>query len=375
MSGNRCAFSECTQALVTLGVVTGEVCHIRGQHSGGPRYDPSQTEAERHSFENLLLMCPAHHKVIDEDEVTYAVPRLEQLKKKHESSAGPVTTISDDEIVEFLVKIRAGSLVASLGQAGGQTAHSIVNVFGEAGSKQQQSDPWAEARATARSFNSVVKSQPPEAYLSFAIHPVAHPSIFTTSMADLDRSVRNARPDFAIGFPYVANETAERHQNMGRIFLAKTTNLPGYVESWSAFPSGYFYLVRVPFEDSRRQVVGNMQPGEYLNWVIAIATIGEFLVFASSFLKGLGISGRFVYEVEFVGMKGRVLADGDFSLHGAYRCDAPFVDLSGEADIEEVAKDPTKEGIAISSRLFEMFHWDNPAEAVLRGRFQKLFKR
>jgi hypothetical protein len=51
--------------------VTAEICHIKAQSAGGPRYDPDQTDKERHGFDNLLLLCGDHHKVVDADPATY----------------------------------------------------------------------------------------------------------------------------------------------------------------------------------------------------------------------------------------------------------------------------------------------------------------
>ena len=36
VSGNRCAFPDCTRTLVDVETGTGEICHIRGQSEGGP---------------------------------------------------------------------------------------------------------------------------------------------------------------------------------------------------------------------------------------------------------------------------------------------------------------------------------------------------
>jgi len=75
VSGNLCAFPKCQVPLVDLvsGKVTGRICHIKGRKPGSPRCDLRQTDAERHSFGNLVLMCPIHHDVIDADEASYTV--------------------------------------------------------------------------------------------------------------------------------------------------------------------------------------------------------------------------------------------------------------------------------------------------------------
>ena len=55
MSGNRCAFSGCTALIIEdspgmAGINMGEICHIRASKAGGERYDPDQTDVERHGY-------------------------------------------------------------------------------------------------------------------------------------------------------------------------------------------------------------------------------------------------------------------------------------------------------------------------------------
>ncbi|MBM4083742.1 MAG: hypothetical protein FJ272_03045, partial [Planctomycetes bacterium] len=86
LSGNRCAFPGCKQALVDekSGVVTAEICHIKAESPGGPRYDSNQSDRERHGFANLILLCGDHHKVIDADPNTLTVTKLLLWKARHE---------------------------------------------------------------------------------------------------------------------------------------------------------------------------------------------------------------------------------------------------------------------------------------------------
>jgi hypothetical protein len=67
-SGNRCAFPKCAAALSDGDTALGEMCHIKGAKPAAARYDPNQTPEERHSAENLILLCPNHHTVVDADE-------------------------------------------------------------------------------------------------------------------------------------------------------------------------------------------------------------------------------------------------------------------------------------------------------------------
>ena len=62
VSGNQCAFPRCPLPLVDIssGKVTGRICHIKAQKSGGPRYDPDQTDEEQH---DLLCHLPSVRKL------------------------------------------------------------------------------------------------------------------------------------------------------------------------------------------------------------------------------------------------------------------------------------------------------------------------
>lgn len=90
VSGNRCAFPGCESLLVEIsGTVTGEIAHIRAASPNGPRYDPAQSNEDRHSFSNLMLLCGRHHTIIDTEVDEYTVSILEKMKREHETK-GPI---------------------------------------------------------------------------------------------------------------------------------------------------------------------------------------------------------------------------------------------------------------------------------------------
>ncbi|WP_131721955.1 MULTISPECIES: hypothetical protein [Mycolicibacterium] len=99
LSMNRCAFPSCSTPIVMpdSGTIVGEVCHIRAQNPEGPRYDSNQSDEERHGFENLVLMCGVHHKIIDarENAQTYTVEALIEIKSSHEQAARESGDIPD----------------------------------------------------------------------------------------------------------------------------------------------------------------------------------------------------------------------------------------------------------------------------------------
>jgi len=46
----------------------GEMAHIRGENPGSNRHDENQTAEQRNDYENLILLCPNHHTLIDKRE-------------------------------------------------------------------------------------------------------------------------------------------------------------------------------------------------------------------------------------------------------------------------------------------------------------------
>jgi NB-ARC domain len=84
LSGNRCA--HCRQELIKTASdarsVVGDECHILS--TNGPRSDPSLTPQQRDRYENLILLCKVHHKIVDDQEDAYTEQRLKQMKVEHE---------------------------------------------------------------------------------------------------------------------------------------------------------------------------------------------------------------------------------------------------------------------------------------------------
>lgn len=89
VSMNRCAFPGCTAPIVDpgTGTILAEVCHIHAQSTRGPRFNPAQTDEDRHAIENIVVMCRVHHKVIDENISVYSAENLREIKRHHEDEA------------------------------------------------------------------------------------------------------------------------------------------------------------------------------------------------------------------------------------------------------------------------------------------------
>jgi len=90
-SGGRCAFPGCPKLLVQEGSggdepsVIGEMAHIVAEKREGPRGKHELSDEERNSHRNLVLLCRDHHKVVDDQPLTYSIPVLREMKASHEA--------------------------------------------------------------------------------------------------------------------------------------------------------------------------------------------------------------------------------------------------------------------------------------------------
>jgi hypothetical protein len=83
-SGNKCAFPDCNANMVEDKSIIGEKCHIEGEKEESARYNPNMTDKERNSLDNLILLCPTHHTLIDKKPQEYTTDNLKKMKHRHE---------------------------------------------------------------------------------------------------------------------------------------------------------------------------------------------------------------------------------------------------------------------------------------------------
>ena len=85
-AANRCSFPDCKIELTPDGGKTtlGEIAHIVAKSAEGPRGESDLPAESRDNYDNLILLCPTHHKTIDNNPEIYTVEKLHQMKQKHE---------------------------------------------------------------------------------------------------------------------------------------------------------------------------------------------------------------------------------------------------------------------------------------------------
>jgi hypothetical protein len=87
-SGGICYFPGCGQELAPTSkgkqAFVAQIAHIKGENPGSARYDSSMLDEDRNNPNNLMAMCPTHHKIIDDKPDEYTSEKLFEIKKNHE---------------------------------------------------------------------------------------------------------------------------------------------------------------------------------------------------------------------------------------------------------------------------------------------------
>jgi hypothetical protein len=120
-SGNICAFSDCECQIIQDATPTDEeslvadCCHIYADSDNGPRADASLSQEERDSYENLILLCKVHHKLVDDQRVHYSPSVLMKYKNNHEKKVmEAVSGYKTQQIIREMTVSSVDSLFAYL---------------------------------------------------------------------------------------------------------------------------------------------------------------------------------------------------------------------------------------------------------------------
>lgn len=125
LSGNQCAYPECTQRLVIDATeesgtfVVGKICHIHSASDGGPRANPQLNPRERDAPENLILLCPTHHDIVDGQWETYPSGTLVEWKERRERGQRATFTATINDLGYFELEAAARALLNSAPAAAG----------------------------------------------------------------------------------------------------------------------------------------------------------------------------------------------------------------------------------------------------------------
>ncbi|MEV0090218.1 HNH endonuclease signature motif containing protein [Streptomyces sp. NPDC050738] len=121
-SSDICAFPGCAQQLTVnlqseesktleaAGIPLGEEAHIASGSKDGPRYDSSYPAEKVDGYENLILLCPTHHRLIDKrDGSGFSTETLLKMKTDHESAQKSHKTLTERRLEE--VELRTIAMI------------------------------------------------------------------------------------------------------------------------------------------------------------------------------------------------------------------------------------------------------------------------
>lgn len=112
-AGGRCEFDGCNHYLLEHHLTHkpgnyGQAAHIVAFHERGPRGHAVLRPGSINGIDNLMLLCPGCHHLIDENATQYPVTALREYKRHHEERILHVTGLGSDlktTVVQLKAKI------------------------------------------------------------------------------------------------------------------------------------------------------------------------------------------------------------------------------------------------------------------------------
>lgn len=106
-SGNLCCMYGCNQKLINDKYNISKIAHIASLNATDIRYDPTLTETQLNDYDNLILLCPNHHDMIDApaNKHKYTIEYLKDMKKAHEEEVSSKRTMSNFNDDNFNIRI------------------------------------------------------------------------------------------------------------------------------------------------------------------------------------------------------------------------------------------------------------------------------
>ena len=108
-AAGRCEYEGCNIPLWVDSLTKSEfnisyIAHIIADSPSGPRGDAFLSEKLKDDISNLMLLCDAHHRLIDRESVDkYTVERLHRMKTAHENRIEILSSITPDKQSHVLV--------------------------------------------------------------------------------------------------------------------------------------------------------------------------------------------------------------------------------------------------------------------------------
>lgn len=102
---NRCYNPNCYESIgLKEDTILGEIAHIKSYSKSGDRYDETLSDKDKNSYNNLLVLCPNCHKMVDDNPEKYTVDLLYDWKSKREYEAINNNIIKNPTLLEIAIR-------------------------------------------------------------------------------------------------------------------------------------------------------------------------------------------------------------------------------------------------------------------------------
>lgn len=122
--------SRCKSILIKKGreefYKKGENAHIEGKEPKAARYNPDQSDEERASYLNHILLCANCHTEIDKDPKSYPNERLLEIKHEHESWVSQQLTVKSNNLTFAELEVIHKFLIPNSGHTPGKSLEVIT---------------------------------------------------------------------------------------------------------------------------------------------------------------------------------------------------------------------------------------------------------
>ncbi|WP_146442957.1 Shedu immune nuclease family protein [Vibrio kanaloae] len=115
LSASKCSYPNCEQNLLVDGKFIGHIAFIESRNPYHPRYK-EDLSIDESTEENLILLCPNHHAIVDKKPDFYTSEWLRQSKKEH---------------IERLNNIFSSSSNSAPIQDGEYSVHRAISIWNE----------------------------------------------------------------------------------------------------------------------------------------------------------------------------------------------------------------------------------------------------
>jgi len=96
-------------------MVAVDIAHVYGANLGSARYEESMTDAERRAFENLILLCVPHHKLVDGRRRDEFPPEMLQGWKSSNEPAEGIEALASAGLTDEILETVMEQIVAQVG--------------------------------------------------------------------------------------------------------------------------------------------------------------------------------------------------------------------------------------------------------------------